>query len=196
MTCPNCHLENPPAALRCDCGYQFATVSGQYPSVSGVRLCQGCGRQIPVAVRFCSFCGAGSILAAPPRATKKSPGALVIGLVAAGICIFLWSKVSPPDGIGKSLSTEREVTYIVDGSASSASLTYRNESGGTEQRTVSLPWRLEMRVAPGQFLYVSAQKKQKYGTVKTTIYLEEKMLQEAESDTEYGIASASGRAPR
>ena len=23
MECPNCHLENPPGALRCDCGYDF-----------------------------------------------------------------------------------------------------------------------------------------------------------------------------
>jgi hypothetical protein len=23
MECPNCHLENPPEALRCDCGYDF-----------------------------------------------------------------------------------------------------------------------------------------------------------------------------
>jgi hypothetical protein len=25
MECPNCKLENPPSALRCDCGYEFAT---------------------------------------------------------------------------------------------------------------------------------------------------------------------------
>jgi len=27
MKCPNCKLENPPTALRCDCGYDFPSAS-------------------------------------------------------------------------------------------------------------------------------------------------------------------------
>lgn len=193
MTCPNCHLENPPSAVRCDCGYPFVTAGGQNLSV---RLCQRCRRHVVASERFCPFCGMDSMWVAPLQAPKKSSGALVFGLLAAGIFIFLWSNASFPHDALKATTTERKVTYVVGGSTSSARLTYRNESGGTEQRTVSLPWTLEMRAVPGQFLYLSAQKKQTYGTVKTSIEIEGQVLQEAESDTEYGIASASGRVPR
>jgi hypothetical protein len=35
MECPNCKLENPPGAIRCDCGYDFATrqVAVRIPTV-------------------------------------------------------------------------------------------------------------------------------------------------------------------
>jgi hypothetical protein len=91
---------------------------------------------------------------------------------------------------------ERQVKYVVEGDKHQrADLTYRNESGGTEQRTVYLPWSLEMWRAPGTFVYLSAQNHGGSG-VQTTIFVEGRILQEAESTAEYGIATASGRIPR
>src|SRR5271170_1763648 len=100
MTCPNCHLESLPTALRCDCGYQFVTLS-QNHSLPGVRLCQRCRRQVVAAERFCPFCGMDSTWLGPPQAPKKSSRAVVVGLVAAAIFIVLWSKISLPDGAMK-----------------------------------------------------------------------------------------------
>jgi hypothetical protein len=39
MKCPNCELENPPEALRCDCGYNFpsGTVKSPYLTPKDVR---------------------------------------------------------------------------------------------------------------------------------------------------------------
>jgi hypothetical protein len=87
------------------------------------------------------------------------------------------------------------VLYQVTGSAKSASLTYANESGGTEQQTVAVPWKLEFRRSPGTFVYLSAQKQEEYGTVHVAIYSDGTLLQQAESSEEYGIASASGSVP-
>jgi hypothetical protein len=35
MRCPNCQLENPPGALRCDCGYDFPTGTLKQPYLTG-----------------------------------------------------------------------------------------------------------------------------------------------------------------
>ena len=76
-----------------------------------------------------------------------------------------------------------------------AELTYQNESGGTEQRAVALPWTLEFNARHGAFLYLSAQKQQEYGTIHAAVYVDAQPLQEAYADAAYGIASASGTAP-
>ena len=89
--------------------------------------------------------------------------------------------------------TTYKVEYRVSGSSSEASLTYQNKSGGTDQKLVSLPWKYSFSGSPGDFLYLSAQNQQSYGTVKTEIKLNGAVVQSAESNDEYGIASVSGR---
>jgi hypothetical protein len=74
-------------------------------------------------------------------------------------------------------------------------VTYVNQSGGTEQKKVMVPWQLGMRVAPGRFLYLSAQKTEETGTVHCQILVEGTVVQEAESSADFGIASVSGRVP-
>jgi hypothetical protein len=53
------------------------------------------------------------------------------------------------------------VTYTASGDArytgEKAELTIQNASGGSEQRTVDLPWSLTMEKHSGDFLYLSAQ---------------------------------------
>jgi hypothetical protein len=196
-TCPRCHLEKPPAALRCDCGYQFEVASEAGPSSRALMPCQRCGRQIAISSRFCSVCGAPAMAGAPPQVAKKSSTALVIGLVAAVFCVPLWLKLANPDTAPKPSASTRQKDYLSRQwfrIISQLDLSERIWRHG--QRTVSLPWTLEMRAGPRQFLYLSAQKKEPYGTVKTGIYIDGHLLQEAESSTEYGIASASGVVPR
>ena len=74
-------------------------------------------------------------------------------------------------------------------------LTYQNQSGGSEQKTVLLPWTLEFTAHDHSFLYISAQKQSEDGTVHAVIYVNGNLVQEAESTSSYGIATVSGRVP-
>lgn len=85
------------------------------------------------------------------------------------------------------------VEYVVDGTASSASLTYNNASSGTEQQKVNLPWRKLMTVRRKYVAYISAQNQGEYGSVSVQILLNGILVKSSESSGEYGIASASGR---
>ena len=58
------------------------------------------------------------------------------------------------------------VKYLVDAGEpdytiiypSKANLTYRNETGGSEQITVPVPWELKMQYPSGFISYIAAQK--------------------------------------
>jgi len=110
----------------------------------------------------------------------------LVGIIAVLMIAVHMSSVSQ--------SSVRRCTYTVDGDGA-VMLTYRNESGGIEQKTVALPWALEMRLEPGSLLYVSAQKQQARGTIRAVIYLDGQALQQAQADSAYGIAAVSGRVP-
>lgn len=92
-------------------------------------------------------------------------------------------------------TTTHRVTYEVTGTASSASVTITNASGGTEQRVVSLPWVTEFRAPGGRPVVLHAQNKGK-GILKATIYIDGQLIQHAETTQQYGVAMASGRVPR
>ena len=91
--------------------------------------------------------------------------------------------------------TERldyKVTYRVDGKGV-ASLTYRNQTGGTEQHTVELPWTLEFDGRYGEFLYLSAQNKSNEGAIVASIIINGRIVKDAISTGDYGIATVSDR---
>jgi len=85
------------------------------------------------------------------------------------------------------------IEYSVEGSTSSASLTFTNQSGGTEQHKVDLPWRQSMTVQKGFFAYISAQNQKSYGALSVKILLNGIPVKSSDSSGEYGIASASGK---
>jgi hypothetical protein len=87
-----------------------------------------------------------------------------------------------------------EVSGYGVGYHESVSLTYTNESGGSEQKDFDgkSPWVLEMMKPTGATLYISAQNKQDTDPVGVKIYVDGALLQEASSTAEYGIATASG----
>ena len=100
-----------------------------------------------------------------------------------------------------SLSTQGSnsltVVYEVDSPrvpGATSSLTYANESGNTEQHTVSLPWRMEFEAAPGQFLHVTAQSGG-YGNA-CRIKVNGVTVEQADSSGQYSIASCSGLAEK
>ncbi len=85
--------------------------------------------------------------------------------------------------------------YRVTGTASGASLTYRNETGGTEQLKVKLPWSLPFDTVSGRILYLAAQKQGRGGTIRSEILVDSVSYQHAESTSSYGIASVNGVVP-
>jgi hypothetical protein len=93
-------------------------------------------------------------------------------------------------------TNQHKVEYSIVGSASDVGITARNESGGTEQYEVSLPFNHTFYTTAGEFVYLSAQKKGEDGTISVRIRVDGTLLQEATASSPYGIASASGRIPK
>jgi hypothetical protein len=148
-------------------------------------FCPKCGTELAAPdIKFCPGCGT-----ATGKAKKESSGIKIGCLLVAGIPILLWI-------IGQNLPTPTPqlVTYEVIGSGT-VGLTFQNESGGTEQKTVSLPWTLVLRARHGAFLYLAAQKQQERGTIRAAIYVNGQPIQSAEANSSYGIASVSGSVP-
>lgn len=85
------------------------------------------------------------------------------------------------------------VVYTVEGSGNQASLTYRNASGGTEQRTVNLPWEFSYTAESGHFTYVSAQVRDSGSrSIQCKITHDGATIEEANSEGEFVIAECSG----
>lgn len=98
-----------------------------------------------------------------------------------------------PDADAPTANDAIEVTYKVFGEGtSSASLTYTNETGNTEQVDTDLPWQLRFTAESGQFLAVSAQNSEDGGTIKCQILIDGELKETAESTGAYVIAACNG----
>src|SRR6056297_1000801 len=87
-----------------------------------------------------------------------------------------------------------EVEYRVDAGAS-VDITIEGEGGSTEQFTVSsLPWTKRFTAEKGDFVYVSAQVKTTSSWVSVSIKIDGDTLDDAYSQGDYVIATASGTA--
>jgi hypothetical protein len=82
---------------------------------------------------------------------------------------------------------------VVGEGTGSASVTYTNQSGGTEQRDVRLPWHESFPVRSGDFLYISAQNKNGSGSITIYISINKQTRKTASSEGAYVIASSSYR---
>lgn len=94
------------------------------------------------------------------------------------------------------------VTYRVDGTAGSASVTWKTPTG-TSQADSDLPLlnkaggeglTFTNSFAVGDFLYVSAQNQSRTGTVMCTILVDGVVVAENETSADFGIATCEGRA--
>lgn len=96
------------------------------------------------------------------------------------------------------LNKDVRVTYRVLGSARQADVTYATATGAIEQKTVTLPWTLELKAPKsGQFLSVSAQEKSGLASATITCQIARNgtTIQHADSSGAYHIASCSTSAP-
>jgi hypothetical protein len=118
--------------------------------------------------------------------TLAAIGAVFVAIFIFAVLASTGDLATRPD----SYHVMYELTGVGD-----ASITIENESGGTEQHTVSLPWYKNFDARCGQFLYLSAQNDgYRFGELKATIYVDGHAIQNAETTEQYGIASVSGRA--
>ncbi len=87
-----------------------------------------------------------------------------------------------------------KVKYIVSGATSSASLTYENEHGNTEQISkAKVPIEIPVEMRDGAFLYISAQNQEEYGSIVTEIEVDGKSYNRTTSQGGYVIATSSMR---
>jgi hypothetical protein len=95
--------------------------------------------------------------------------------------------------LGRRDQTLYVISYEVYGSAGSASVTYSNEDGGTQQEIVSLPWKTKFHAREGHFLYISAQGRSERGGVTVEIKINGVQDKMATSSGGFTIASVSDR---
>ena len=139
------------------------------------------------------------LMGAVKPAKKDLPGIVIflIVIVVVGLAWFgnnlLNPRASSPAAPVNSGGAAYHVTYRLTGSARTADLTIQNASGGTEQKTVRLPWSLNFDGRDAQFLYISAQNTGATGTLKCEILLNSTVVQTADADGAYKIASCSGK---
>lgn len=128
-----------------------------------------------------------------------------LATACTGLVVYVALNQSNSGAPSASASSVHRVTYLVDGSAPTVSLTYTNESGGGEQRMVyrdrqydgqPKPWALEMHRPSGTSLYIAAQMQDdRYRSVHVAIFVDGMKVQDASSDAPYGIATASALVP-
>ena len=167
--------------------------------------CPWCAEDIKPSAKICRHCKSDLTKPVEPEkpgaAARKAVNSGCTGCLSLFCFFFILALIFPSTNDSRSSAsrpparsapTTYSVVYSVGGTASSASLTYQNKSGGTDQKKVSLPWTYSFNGKPGDFLYLSAQNEKEYGTVTAEIKLNGTTVQSAESNDGYGIASVSG----
>lgn len=74
-------------------------------------------------------------------------------------------------------------------------LTYTNEQGGVEQRTVRTPWAMDLTAVSGRAVSLSVQNQREAGRVTCRLLIDGQEAQKAISDAAYGVAACGGALP-
>lgn len=127
-----------------------------------------------------------------PKKTLTVPMLIAIILVLI-VCYLLANSINKNGG-GNNTVTNHYASYRISGTAGLADITYENETGGTEQRTVGIPWTsASWKVQDGDFLYISAQNQGETGSVICEILIDGVSIKKSTSSGAYVIATCSGR---
>lgn len=108
------------------------------------------------------------------------------------------SSATPASVDSKPLKVTSEVLYEVEGTQKSASVTYETPTG-TSQANPDIPMKRKSASTPGlpltfntgEFVYISAQGKKSYGSVKCRITVDGTIISE-NTASGYGIATCKG----
>lgn len=89
-------------------------------------------------------------------------------------------------------STSHSVTYKVTGSTPSASLTFNNSGGDSQQiSNAPLPWSQSFTMTSGTFMYISAQNDHGSGMIEVEIDVDGVVRKQSHSEGAYTIADTS-----
>lgn len=120
---------------------------------------------------------------------------LVFSALLVGVTGLKYASQGPTPTPVEAREIKHTVVYSVTGrNVDKASITYQNEQGGTDQKTVFLPWSETFSVKDGASLYLSAQMDNDRGDIFVSLSVDGKVLQKAEASQDYGIASVKGTA--
>lgn len=191
--CPKCQYPNPDSRTYC---YQCeADLAPPKPVPTPEPIAQTPVPQgtTPAPVRA----------ALPSNQDGRQGQAVAAGvLVILGIAAFIYSQSYWTNRVdseaqqavdtGESAApTSHAVTYAVAGTTSSASMTYQTPDGSAQEAGVSVPWSHSFTATEGQFLYISAQNQNDYGTVAVSIKVDGTEVKHSVSSGAYVIADTS-----
>lgn len=160
----------------------IAAIAGQEPTTAKELATTACPQ----------LRAAGDAASARARALDLAKEAVEAGITAQSLNRELQRRC--PKAADAAFS-EPEVVYRLSGTASTASVTLQNGSGGTEQGDVKIPFEHKVRAPSGEFLYLSAQIDEYGGSLTCEIYVDGRLVQTATSTGEHRIATCDASVP-
>jgi len=118
---------------------------------------------------------------------------IIIGLLCSWI-IIANTQTDNDDSVRKNPEpTTKLIRYEITGdNVNTVSLTWENNSGGTEQGDYHIPFTQRYRMMAGDFVYISAQIISGSGSIECRIYTDEEETYYARASGRASIASCSG----
>jgi hypothetical protein len=119
----------------------------------------------------------------------------LINLILSVLCLLIIINCEPP-AVDPPVSVTGEVKYVVECFPSGFNITYENSTGNTQQEDIiNHAWEYTFTGHRDQFVYISAQAENEDATISAKIYYKGNLIEEATSNGDYVIATASGSLP-